>query len=123
MIIIDNLHNHFHSLKCIMLWGPKIEDGDYQEDPCAATDPLNQIVLSAYVTDFIKQFANRDKSTFHILCQVRDNTHCITLKFFASFSVQSIYSCVFVGNLPSMLRMLNLTLNSKPLEPQIKVKH
>jgi len=47
----------------------EIEDGDYQEDPCAATDPLNQIVLSAYVTDFIKQFANRDKSTFHILCQ------------------------------------------------------
>jgi hypothetical protein len=85
----------------------EIEDGDYQEDPCAATDPLNQIVLSAYVTDFIKQFANRDKSTFHILCQVRDNTHCITLKFFASFSIQSIYSCVFVGNLPSMLRMLN----------------
>jgi hypothetical protein len=43
MIIIDNLHNHFHSLKCIMLWGLKIEDGDYQEDPCAATDPLNQV--------------------------------------------------------------------------------
>jgi hypothetical protein len=26
-----------------MLWGLKIEDGDYQEDPCAATDPLNQV--------------------------------------------------------------------------------
>ncbi|KAG0591650.1 hypothetical protein M758_1G229200 [Ceratodon purpureus] len=47
----------------------ELEDGDYQEDPCAATDPLNKINLTVYVSGFIKQLWERDGVSFEQLCQ------------------------------------------------------
>ncbi|BBN19279.1 importin-9 [Marchantia polymorpha subsp. ruderalis] len=46
-----------------------IEDGDYQEDPVAATDPLNQINLSTHLRNFMKQFLAKDPVTSERLFQ------------------------------------------------------
>ncbi|CAM6086065.1 unnamed protein product [Calypogeia fissa] len=47
----------------------EIEDGDYMEDPAAATDPLNQINLSVYLRNFMKDFSQRDPAYFKHLYQ------------------------------------------------------
>uniref|UniRef100_A0A7I4DD79 Importin N-terminal domain-containing protein n=1 Tax=Physcomitrium patens TaxID=3218 RepID=A0A7I4DD79_PHYPA len=47
----------------------EVEEGDYEEDPCAASDPLNKINLAVYVSGFIKQLWERDGASFQQLCQ------------------------------------------------------
>lgn len=47
----------------------EVQGGDYQEDPCAATDPINQIDLVSYLTEFLKKLAADDPHYFDLLCQ------------------------------------------------------
>ncbi|KAL3699542.1 hypothetical protein R1sor_017564 [Riccia sorocarpa] len=51
------------------LYEEDIEDGDYQEDPVAASDPINQINLSVHLRDFMKQFLAKDPATSERLFQ------------------------------------------------------
>ena len=76
----------------------KVEKGDYQDDPCASTDPINkvklwnlaqklrdysqpnlifflfsnvtQLDLVSYLSDFLKKFSADDSQYFNMLCQV-----------------------------------------------------
>eukprot|EP00250_Pteridium_aquilinum_P006987 c16793_g1_i1 orf=84-3179(-) len=45
------------------------ETGDYKEDPCAASDPINQINLVSYLIDSLKKLAADDHHYFSLLCQ------------------------------------------------------
>ena len=77
----------------------KVEKGDYQDDPCASTDPINkvnhetwhrnyvidysqpnliffcflmftQVDLVSYLSEFLKKFSGDDSQYFTMLCQV-----------------------------------------------------
>lgn len=45
------------------------EPGDYKEDPCAASDPINQLNLVSYLFNFLKKLAGDDQHYFSLLCQ------------------------------------------------------
>lgn len=47
----------------------EVEKGDYKEDPCAATDPINQLNLVSYLSEFLKKLAADDHHYFSLLCQ------------------------------------------------------
>ncbi|GBG61529.1 hypothetical protein CBR_g22326 [Chara braunii] len=46
-----------------------LEDGDYREDPDAASDPINKIDLGVYLKEVVDQFASKDKHAFAELCK------------------------------------------------------
>ncbi|KAI5081597.1 hypothetical protein GOP47_0001340 [Adiantum capillus-veneris] len=47
----------------------ELETGDYKEDPCAFSDPINQINLVSYLSQVIKKLAADDPQYFSWICQ------------------------------------------------------
>lgn len=45
------------------------EVGDYKDDPCAASDPINELNLHSYLIDFLKKLASNDHHYFSLLAQ------------------------------------------------------
>lgn len=47
----------------------EVEDDDFQDDPLTAGDPLNEINLTSYIVNFLKNFSETDRQLFDLLFQ------------------------------------------------------
>uniref|UniRef100_A0A0D6QYM5 Importin N-terminal domain-containing protein n=1 Tax=Araucaria cunninghamii TaxID=56994 RepID=A0A0D6QYM5_ARACU len=47
----------------------EVQDDDYEDDPLTSRDPLNEINLTAYIVNFLKNFSESDRPLFDLLWQ------------------------------------------------------